>query len=295
MYVITGATGNTGKPLTFALLAAGKKVRIISRGAEKAKELVDKGAELFIGDTTDQGLLEKAFDGATAVYAMIPFKFDAPDYLAFQKSHADPIVSAIEKTGVPYAVTLSSVGADLSEGAGVVEGLNYLEQKLDAIMGLNVLHLRPTYFMENTLSMVGMIKQMGIMGSPVKPDLKLNMIATRDIGEYAAKRMIDLDFKGRNVQYLLGQRDLTYGEIAKIYGKAINKPDLNYVEFPYDQFKQGFIQMGASESLADRMNEFITSLNAGKVLENARRDDESTTPTSIEDFADTFAYIYNMD
>ncbi len=53
MYVITGATGNTGKPITLALLEAGKKVRIISRSAEKAKELTDKGAELFVGETSN--------------------------------------------------------------------------------------------------------------------------------------------------------------------------------------------------------------------------------------------------
>lgn len=77
MYVIAGATGNTGKPIVLSLLEAGKKVRIISRDAKKAKELIDKGAELFIGDTSDAELLKKAFNGATAVYAMIPMDWQA--------------------------------------------------------------------------------------------------------------------------------------------------------------------------------------------------------------------------
>ena len=72
MYVITGATGNTGKTIALNLLEAGKKVRIIGRNAEKAKELTDKGAELFQGSTDDTELLKKAFEGATAVYAMLP-------------------------------------------------------------------------------------------------------------------------------------------------------------------------------------------------------------------------------
>ncbi len=294
MYVITGATGNTGKPLSHALLDAGKQVRIISRSPEKARELTDKGAELFQGDISDEKLVIRAFSGATAVYAMIPFNFTAKDYFAFQKSLADPIVSAVAKTRVKYVVTLSSVGADLEKDTGIVTGLHYLEQKLNSIKDLNVLHLRPTYFLENTLGMADMIKQMGIMGSPVKADLTLNMIATRDIATYAAKRLLALDFKGHNVQYLLGQHDLTYNQVAKVYGKAINKPDLRYVEISPDDFKKGWMQMGTSESLVDNMNIFIHSLNTGKVLAKAVRDKESTTPTSLEEFANTFAYVYKM-
>lgn len=294
MYVITGATGNTGKPLTLALLSTGKKVRIISRSADKAKELTNEGAELFLGDTSQVEVLNHAFKGATAVYAMVPFEISAKDYTAHQRKHVDAIAAALQSNRVPYVVTLSSVGADLEIEGGVVQGLHYMEQKFNAIKGLNTLHLRPTYFMENTLSMIGMIKQMGLMGSPVRGDLMLNMIATKDISHYAAKRMIALDFQGHHVQYLLGQRDLTYSEVAKIYGRTVGKPDLSYVEFSYEDFKRGFMQMGASESLADNMNIFIKSLNEGRVLAKAKRDSESTTKTSLEDFAKVFASIYHQ-
>jgi uncharacterized protein YbjT (DUF2867 family) len=82
MYAITGATGNTGKPISLALLRAGKKVRIISRDPVKAKELTDKGAELFVGDVSNVEILKKAFTGATAVYAMVPINWQTKDYTA---------------------------------------------------------------------------------------------------------------------------------------------------------------------------------------------------------------------
>ncbi len=88
MYVITGATGNTGKVIASTLLEAGKQVRIVARDAKKAKELTDKGAELFKGSTDDVDLLKKVFDGATAVYAMLPMSMQAEDYTAFQMEHA---------------------------------------------------------------------------------------------------------------------------------------------------------------------------------------------------------------
>ncbi len=293
MYVVTGATGNTGKRIASALLEAGKQVRIISRSEEKAKELSDMGAELFLGSTDDVELLEKAFNGATAVYAMLPFNMQAEDYTAFQVQHAKAIADAVKTSGVKYVVSLSSQGAHLESGSGVVLGLHKMEQMLNNIEGLNTLHLRPCYFMENTLGMVDLIKQAGIMGSPIKGDLSMPVIATKDIADYAVKRLLALDFEGHNYQDLLGARNVTYQEMAKVYGAAIGKPDLQYVEFSYDDFKNALLGMGASESLADKMNEFLQKVNANEVV-TAERNETNTTPTTIEEFADTFNYVFNM-
>lgn len=289
-----GATGNTGKPLAMALLNAGKKVRVISRAADKTKALKDKGAELFLGDSSNVEFLTKAFTGATAAYVLIPPEWTATDFYAYQQKMADAIVTAVKNSGVKNVVSLSSVGTHIEEFSGVVYGLRYLEQKLNAIENLNALHLRPTYFMENIFSQIPVIKQNGIMGSPVKGDLTMTVIATQDIAAYAAKRLLSMDFKGKGIQYLLGQREVTYNEIAKVFGKAIGKPDLAYVEFPYEGLKQALLEMGASESLADSMNTFVQKLNEGKVSADAKRTPESTTPTTIEEFAKTFAHVYNM-
>lgn len=294
MYVITGATGNTGKIITEKLLSEGKKVRIISRSKEKANNLVDKGAELFLGDQLQLDVLLKALNGAEAVYTIISPNFTAKDLYAFQKQSADVLSEAIKQSGVKYVVSLSSVGAQLEENTGVVYGVHYMENQFNKIPNLNVLHLRPTYFMENLLGQIGVIKANGIMGTPVKADLFLPMIATKDIGEYAAKRLLSLDFQGISHQYLLGQRDLTYREAAKVIGEAIGKPELQYIEFPYEGLKKALMEMGASESIADNMNQFNFVLNTGRIFEGVVRDVESTTQTSIEEFAKTFAYIYSL-
>ncbi|MCI0494558.1 NmrA family NAD(P)-binding protein, partial [candidate division KSB1 bacterium] len=238
--------------------------------------------------------LAKALEGATAVYAMIPPNFKTNDYRGYQNQIAENIAVAIEKSGVKYIVTLSSVGAHLPEKAGVVQGLGDFEQRLNQINGLNVLHLRPTYFMENTLGQVGMIKMMGFMGSPVKADLKFPIVATKDIAEVAAKKMLSLDFKGTgNVHYILGSRDVTYNEIAQVFGKAIGKPDLKYMEATYQDAKFGMMQgWGVTENVADAMNEFAKSMNEGKVLSDTKRTPANTTPTSLEEFAHVFAHVY---
>ncbi len=293
MYVITGATGNTGKVIASTLLEAGKKVRIIARDAEKAKELTDKGAVLFQGSTDDVELLKNAFDGATAVYAMLPMNMQAVDYTAFQMNHANAIAEAMKVCNVKNVVSLSSQGAHFESDSGIILGLHKMEQVFNKIDGLNTLHLRPCYFMENTLGMVGRIKEARIMGSPIKGDLSFPMIATKDIANYAAKRLLALDFEGNSYQDLLGARNVTYAEVAKVYGAAIGKPDLNYVQFPYADFKDAFMGMGASENVADKMNEFLVRVNAGDVF-IAKRNEANTTPTKIEEFSHTFNYAYNM-
>ena len=293
-YVITGATGNTGKPITLGLLEKGHKVRIISRSAEKAKELTDKGAELFPGDTCDRELLINAFTGADAVYAMLPFDAAAPDYTASQVQHATVIADAIKATGVKNLVMLSSVGAHLPEGAGVVQGLQKAEVIFNTIDGLNALYLRAGYFMENTLMQAGAIKFMGAMGSPVLGDLKIPMVATRDIAAAALGYLLDLSFTGKNVGYVLGQRDVSYNEIAGIYGKVIGKPDLKYYTGTYEEGKQAMLQMGMGESVVNKLIEFIRAMNEGHALGDAKRTPANTTPTSIEDFANIFKMIYNM-
>ena len=293
MYVITGATGNTGSIIASTLLDAGKQVRIIARDAEKAKDLIEKGAELFQGSTNDFEILKKAFAGANTVYVVIPMNMQAVDYTAFQMEHVNAIAEAMEACNVKNVVALSSQGAHINSETGIILGLHNMEERFNQIEGLNTLNLRPCYFMENTLGMVGMIKESGIMGSPIKADLSFPIIATKDIGNYAAKRLLALDFEGKNHQDLLGARDVTYSEMAKVYGAAIGKPDLNYVQFPYADFKGAFMGMGASESVADKMNEFLVKVNAGEIFV-AERNDENTTPTSIKDFSHTFKYIFNM-
>src|SRR6202030_3551704 len=242
MYVILGASGNTGSIIGDSLLSKGKKVRVVGRDAERLQRFVRKGAEAFTGDMSDAAALTKAFRGARAAYLLLPPITSRAD----QERESDAIAQAVTESGLPYAVYLSSYGAHVPEGTGPVTGLHSSEQKLNAIGGLNVLHLRAAYFMENNLAAISMIQGMGIFGHALLPDLKLPMIATRDVGDYAAQRLLDLDFSGKQTRELLGERDLSMAEATTIIARGIGKPDLRYVQLPYDQMEQALTQMGLS-------------------------------------------------
>lgn len=293
MYVITGATGNTGSVIARTLLAQGQTVRAIGRSADRLGPLAAEGAEPFVCELTDSTALVKAFSGARAVYAMIPPSMTSHDFRAAQKKVADSIAQAIEEAEVKYAVALSSVGADKEEGTGPVAGLHYLEQTLNRIPELNVLHLRAAYFMENTLAQIPTIENMGITAGPLRADLMLPMIATRDIGTSAAEALVRLAFNGQQTRELLGQRDLSYSEAATIIGNAIGKPDLNYIQLPDEQLRGALTQMGMSLNVANLILEMAGALNSGHMRQLEKRSAENTTPTTFESFvAEVFVPRY---
>jgi len=220
------------------------------------------------------------------VYVVVPPNLAAPDLRAFQARVTNAAAAALERAGVTHAVTLSSVGADKPAGTGPVVELHNLEERLNQIVGLNVLHLRPGYFMENTLAQAGMIKAMGVTAGPLRPDLKLSMIATRDIGEAAADALLRLDFRQKQTRELLGQRDLSMSEVAQIIGKAIGKPSLPYIQAPDDQVYGALVQLGMSPNMADLILEMSAALNSGHMRALEPRSASNTTPTSYESFVE---------
>jgi uncharacterized protein YbjT (DUF2867 family) len=293
MYAICGAAGNTGKNVAETLLKHGKKVRAIGRDAAKLQSLVDLGAEAAIGSLEDPSFVKRAFSGAEAVYLMIPPNLVVDDFRAYQRKVGENLAAAVKENGVKYAVTLSSIGADRDSGTGPVLGLHWLEEALNIIPGLNVLHLRPTFFMENMLTNISMIKYMNILGSTSPGDALTTMIASKDIGDYAAKRLLALDFSGKDFQDLLGPREISMNEVAAALGKAIGKPDLPYVTFSYEDAKQGMIAGGLKEGMVDLYLELGKGFATGVVKPSRPRDKKSTTPTTIEDFSKAFAAAYN--
>lgn len=295
MYVVLGASGHTGHVVAKTLLSNGQQVRAFGRNASHLQPLAAEGAEIFTGDVTDLGALAKAFQHADSAYIMIPPNTTTKDYRAFQDQASEAIASAARNAGIQNIVTLSSLGAEKTSGTGPVVGLHNLEQKLNQISAANILHLRTGYFMENTLPQVGAIRMMGSAAGPIRPDLKLQMIAAHDIGVIAAQALLGLAFRGKQTQELHGQRDIDYTEAASIIGKAIGKPNLAYIQAPDNQIKGAMVQMGMSEDMAQLILEMAGAINSGHMRALEPRTASNTTPTRFETFVtETFLPAYQQ-
>lgn len=283
--VVTGATGHTGRPLAEELLRRGISVVAIARHAHTLTELRKRGADIKVGDLDDSAFLTEAFKGADAVYAMVPGNLTAPNFRAAQRKTAASVLSAIRKSGVKRVVLLSSIGGGLPEGTGPIVALHEFEEELKKIPGVSSVALRPTYFMENFLQAIPLIKEAGVNGSPALPDRTGAMVATRDIAAVAADLLADPTFTGHTVRDILGPRDYDPAEATHILGEAIGKPDLAYVQFKDEEFKQGLVHAGLSPSVADSFLEMHEAMNAGTIQGTVRRTPENSTPTTLETFS----------
>ncbi|HEV2287686.1 MAG TPA: NmrA family NAD(P)-binding protein [Candidatus Acidoferrales bacterium] len=293
MIVITGATGNTGSPAAEALLTAGEKIRAIGRDAAKLERFKAKGAEAFVANVENAEEMARAFDGADAVYLVIPQALQREDFRAYQGRISDAYASAARRSGVKYAVVLSSIGGQHAAGTGPVVGLHEMEEKLNGIAGLNLLHLHPASFMENFLMSIEGIRMMNALPGAAPAEAPQPIVATKDIGLYAAKRLASRNFSGHSTQELLGPRDITMKDAASIIGRAIGRPHLAYVQLPLIVLESALTGLGLPKSSAALLIELWNGGNKGLLAPQEPRSQENTTATTLEQFAEeTFAPQY---
>ena len=286
MLAIMGATGNVGGKIAAILAKKDEPVRVISRSADRLRPLVGKTVTVFAGDANETEFLAKAFTDVDVVFTLIPPNPTAPEFVRYADTVGQSIARALEIAKVKHVVNLSSIGAELAGGGtGPIKGLHNMEERLNRIKGLHVVHMRAGYFMENLLGNIDLIGSKGITGSAIRGDLKIAMIATKDIAEYAAERLAKRDFTGSSVHYLLGQRDLTLAEASGIIGSKIATPGLPYIMFPYDEAEKAMVAMGLSPDMSRTYVEMARAFNEGTIKAEKRTKD-NTTPTPIESFCD---------
>jgi len=293
MIVVTGATGRTGRRVTEVLLAKGEKVRVVGRDAKRLASLAQLGAEPFVGNVADVDSMTRGFDGASTVYLVLPEDMSQQDLRAHQERVSDSYAAAISRAHVQFVVNLSSIGAQHAKNTGPIVGLHNHEQKLDRVVGLNVLHLRAAYFMENLFMSVAPLRLMGVLPGGLRADAPMPWIATQDIGAFAATRLAARDFSGSSIQELHGHRDISMKEAASVVGSSIGKPELEYVQMSNMMLKPALLQMGLPKKTAELIIEMWDGANAGLIVPQEKRSAQNTTPTTLEWFVErVFAPAY---
>ena len=268
---VTGATGHVGKVIVQKLREAGHEVRKISRKSGVPDD--------------DLIALTNAFYGADAAFLMLPPDFKTLNLRKRCGEIGSKLASAVKAAGVKRVVFLSSLNAHLSEHTGPILGLHDTEERLNALGIPELTHLRPAYFMENHLGGAEYIAHHGNYGTALRPDIAIPMIATIDIGTKAAELLVEEPYREPRVRELLGPRDYTMTQAAGILGKAIDMPDLKYVQLSYDQARQNMLAMGLTAGYADAMVELSRFMNEAMIQGTEPRAAVNTTPTTLEHFA----------
>ncbi|HEY9262228.1 NAD(P)H-binding protein [Chitinophaga sp.] len=291
---ITGSLGNISHPLTQLLTAKGHQVTVVSHNPERAAAILQLNAIPAIGSIEDTDFLLQAFANADAVYTMIPPNYQTADLRGYIKSVGERYADAIARTGVRYVVNLSSIGAHIPDGPGPTSANYYVEQQLNALKDVSVLHLRPGMFYNNFFGSIDMIRHQHMIGNNFDATAPIVMSHPHDIAAAAAAALDTLSFSGKSVQYIASD-EKNGAEVATLLGQAIGKPDLAWIGFSDDAMLQGMLQNGLSEQMAKiYVIEIGVALREGTLFEDYRQHEQlAFGERSFADFALEFAGVYN--
>jgi uncharacterized protein YbjT (DUF2867 family) len=287
--IVTGSLGHIGRPLTKELVQKGHSVKVISSNPERQKDIEALGATAAIGSVEDAGFLASAFIGADTVYAMIPPKITVPDPMAYSQKIADSYAQAIQQAGVKRVVYVSSYGAQLEKGAGLIVLHHHAENTLNKLPNLvAITHLRATYVYYNFYRFVDMIKGMGYIAANYGGDDNLVMVSPEDIAAAVAEE-IETQTTGKKIKYVASD-ERTCNEIAHIFGEAIGKPDLKWITLTNEEMQSGYEANGIPAPVAAAFVEMFGAIHSGLLHEDYELNKPKTMgKVKIEDFAKEFA------
>ncbi|GAB4019353.1 NAD(P)H-binding protein [Spirosoma koreense] len=290
--VVTGSLGHISQPLATALIRKGHTVTIISSKPEKRKDIEAIGAQAAIGSLEDLDFLTATFTGADAAYCMVPPNYAELDQRAYYRRLGSHYAQAIQQSGVKRIVHLSSYGADLDKGTGVILGSHDIEAKLNELAGVALTHLRAGYIYYNLYNFVGMIKRAGFIGTNYGGADKLILVAPVDIATAAAEEL-QTSTSGSNVRYVVSD-ERTCDDVAQALGAAVGIPDLTWITFTDAQTQQGLEQNGTPASIAASLVELGAAIHSG-VLQSDYQQQKSTEMGKVKlaDFAREFATVFN--
>jgi uncharacterized protein YbjT (DUF2867 family) len=262
----TGSLGNVAKPLVEKLIAAGHEVTVITTKIDRKDEIEALGAKAAVGSVSDATFLAKAFEGADAVYAMMPPSMGPTNMIENIANAGKAYAEAIQTAGVKRVVMLSSVGADAAEGTGPVQGVNRVEQIFRQLSDVNVTVLRSGFFFVNFLRDIPLIKSRNVFGNNYGGDDQLALTHPEDVATASAEEL-QAAGNGFEVKYIVSEVS-TGNQVAALFGNAINKPELTWTNIPDEQLKEGMISAGMPEELAGLITELGQGVKAGIVTKD---------------------------
>jgi uncharacterized protein YbjT (DUF2867 family) len=277
---VVGATGRIGAKLTRTLLHGGHRVKALSRGGPGLDALVAAGAEPALGSfDTGAGDLDRFFQDADAAFLMV--KTDWKNIHGHYPAVAQRFVDALQRSPVRLAVSLTAIGSDVKGSTGHFENFHRLDEKLNELGAIALVHLRAAWFMENTLAWTGAVARHGAIGWSLDPNLRTPWVATEDIADLAVQELLHPTGERRAIREV-GAEDLTMPEIAAIISREISRTvRYRFVDRTRKELEAEYLErFGTPETWLDD-SQTLASLNDGRVRFHGER---ARLPTKMERF-----------
>ena len=247
MNIVLGGTGHVGSATAAALLKRGEPVTIVTRGSAKSDEWERKGALIAVADASDVESLRRVFRQGKRLFLVNPPADPATDTDAEERRTAGAIVAALSGSGVEKIVVQSTYGAQAGERCGDLSTLYALERMVQA-QAIPATILRAAYYMSNWDSSLITAQESGVVQSFLPETLELPMVAPHDVGEVAARWLLEDARTG--LYHVEGPERYTPGDVSRAFAAALDKP-VRLDVTPRDHWRQAFQSLGFSESSAE--------------------------------------------
>lgn len=278
MHIIIGGTGRVGSATARALLREGEPVTVVTRNAGHASVLRDAGAKIAVADVRDVAALRAVLRTGTTALLLNPPAAPFTDTDAVERANAAAIVDAVTGSGLRKAVAVSTFGARPGAPCGDLTVLFEFEEKLRA-QAVPVAVNRGAYYMSNWADMLDTVRHRGKLPSFFPQDVAIPMVAPDDLGEAAARRLME-PVDRTDTRYIEGPRRCTPRDVADAFARALDRP-VDVEVIPRPAWEQTYRRLGFSPEAA-RSYACMT----GTVLDEQDRwpDAPVRGPTTLEDF-----------
>jgi uncharacterized protein YbjT (DUF2867 family) len=281
MIVITAPTGQIGSKLVTSLLRQSEPVRLVVRDPGKLSAEVRERAEIVVGSHRERDVLDRALDGADALFWLMPAAATASSPYEAYVTASIPGADAVVRHAVPRVVIVSALGRGSQVYAGHISASHAMED-LFRSTGAHVRALALPTFMDNILRQVATIRN-GVVSGTLPAGFTMPWIATKDIAALAAEYLLDRTWTGQDAVEVLGGEDLSYQDVAATLTDVLGTP-VRYERGDRAAVGQFLVGRGFSEAMARSMMDMDLAGERG--INNASpRTAANTTPTTFREFA----------
>lgn len=284
MIVITAPTSKIGRQVLERVLESGEDIRVIARDPQRIPEAIRERVEVIQGSHADRGIVNRAFEGADAMFWLVPADKQAESVYDAYVRFSIPAADAIVRHRVGRVVAISALGRGLQRYAGNISASLAMEDLLRST-GVNFRALTLPSFMDNMLRQLPFMKKEGVIRFTLPGDQKNPTVATCDIAAEASRLLLDREWSGQESLALLGPEDLSFEDMAEILSEVLGTP-IRFERMTLDSYKQLFLGIGYSEAMAQSMADMDIA-GADGINNALQRTPENTTPTSFRQWAAT--------
>lgn len=227
LFLVTGATGDTGRPTVRLLREKGYRVRALARREDqRAQELRELGAEVVIGDMLNLNDMRKAVKGAAGAYFVFPLADGLVEASvifaqAAKEEKLDLIVNMSQKQSRPVAHSPATTK-------------HWLTEQVFTWSGVPTVHLRVTFFAEWLLYIAHLIRQ-GRYATPFDAESRFAPIPASDIARVIVGILEHPEKHAGAAYQLHGPVEYSHREIASVLSKTLNKP-VHFEQVPVPEF-----------------------------------------------------------